>query len=168
MALEVEGSNPFTHPIFLLERTAISCIILFRCYGPVAQLAEQGTLNPKVQGSNPCRSTMKHKGREHMLPAFFFCSHVSPPRFPGWRHAIARLDGRSPTARFAVFTARSLRPRLCSSHAASPLLFSPRCEGDHHHEADYDDENPYLRYRPEEILRGQQLSGRLSQGNSSS
>ena len=61
MALEVEGSNPFTHPIFLLERTAISCIILFRCYGPVAQLAEQGTLNPKVQGSNPCRSTMKHE-----------------------------------------------------------------------------------------------------------
>ena len=74
MALEVEGSNPFTHPIFLLERTAISCIILFRCYGPVAQLAEQGTLNPKVQGSNPCRSTMKRKGREHMLPAFFFCA----------------------------------------------------------------------------------------------
>ena len=61
MALEVEGSNPFTHPIFLLERTAISCIILFRCYGPVAQLAEQGTLNPKVQGSNPCRSTMKYE-----------------------------------------------------------------------------------------------------------
>ena len=27
-------------------------------YGPVAQLVEQGTLNPKVQGSNPCRSTM--------------------------------------------------------------------------------------------------------------
>ena len=25
--------------------------------GPVAQLVEQGTLNPKVQGSNPCRST---------------------------------------------------------------------------------------------------------------
>ena len=28
-------------------------------YGPVAQLAEQGTLNPKVQGSNPCRSTIQ-------------------------------------------------------------------------------------------------------------
>jgi hypothetical protein len=32
----------------------------------VAQLAEQGTLNPKVQGSTPCASTIKgehHQGR---------------------------------------------------------------------------------------------------------
>ena len=46
-------------------------------YGPVAQLAEQGTLNPKVQGSNPCRSTIRFS--ERPLGRSFFISAI-PPR----------------------------------------------------------------------------------------
>ena len=41
----VEGSNPFARSIFL------PC-------GGVAQLAEQLTLNQRVQGSSPCTSTI--------------------------------------------------------------------------------------------------------------
>ena len=39
------GSSPIVHPTFL---------------GPLAQLVEQGTLNPKVIGSNPIRPTMSN------------------------------------------------------------------------------------------------------------
>lgn len=60
--------------------------------------------------------------------------------------ASLRRSGRFPTARFAVFTARSLRPRLCSSHAAGPLLFSPRCEDGHEHEVGDDYEEPCLEH----------------------
>ena len=42
----VVGSSPISHPIFFNTNT-----------GPLAQLAEQGTLNPKVRGSNPRRPT---------------------------------------------------------------------------------------------------------------
>ncbi len=38
----VVGSSPIVHPIL----------------GPLAQLAEQGTLNPKVVGSTPTRPTI--------------------------------------------------------------------------------------------------------------
>ena len=79
MALEVEGSNPFTHPIFLLARCLESCIISIRCCGPVAQLAEQGTLNPKVQGSNPCRSTIRNVRARSVCSKPFSCTRESRP-----------------------------------------------------------------------------------------
>jgi hypothetical protein len=44
----VVGSSPIAHPIF-------STVIP----GPLAQLVEQGTLNPKVIGSIPIRPTNK-------------------------------------------------------------------------------------------------------------
>ncbi len=41
----VVGSSPIVHPIL----------------GPLAQLAEQGTLNPKVVGSTPTRPTIQQR-----------------------------------------------------------------------------------------------------------
>ena len=50
MALVVEGSNPFTHP----KHPATNPRLLG---GPLAQLAEQVTLNHRVPGSSPGRLT---------------------------------------------------------------------------------------------------------------
>ena len=50
--------------------------------GPVAQLVEQGTLNPKVQGSNPCRSTIEYRSQVYRL-AFCFRSSMRSGRFEG-------------------------------------------------------------------------------------
>ena len=44
----VVGSSPISHPIFFNANI-----------GPLAQLVEQGTLNPKVGGSIPPRPTNK-------------------------------------------------------------------------------------------------------------
>ena len=46
----VAGSSPVAHPIFSKKRSTHKC-------GPLAQLVEQGTLNPKVVGSTPTRPT---------------------------------------------------------------------------------------------------------------
>ena len=59
------GFESLHPPHFSSPRAAKSCIIRFRCDGPLAQLAEQGTLNPKVRGSNPRRSTIKIQGHGH-------------------------------------------------------------------------------------------------------
>jgi hypothetical protein len=69
VALEAGGSSPLTHPIAFIPRAIFINLSIAQkskmliinpavFNGPVAQLAEQGTLNPKVQGSNPCRSTI--------------------------------------------------------------------------------------------------------------
>ena len=44
----------------------------FDSHGSLAQLVEQGTLNPKVEGSTPSRSTIRHSGRGSG-PGFFVC-----------------------------------------------------------------------------------------------
>ncbi len=46
--LVVVGSSPISHPIIFQSKT-----------GPLAQLVEQGTLNPKVVGSTPTRPTIQ-------------------------------------------------------------------------------------------------------------
>ena len=47
----VVGSSPIVHPIFLFF--SASAVL-----GPLAQLAEQLTLNQRVEGSNPSRPTI--------------------------------------------------------------------------------------------------------------
>lgn len=49
MTLSLAGSIPVAHPKALFD------------YRPLAQLAEQQTLNLTVQGSNPWRPTKQHK-----------------------------------------------------------------------------------------------------------
>ncbi len=56
----VEGSNPFARSSLRTGR-----VRGVFCYsGGVAQLAEQRTLNPRVQGSSPCASTTLRSLRE--------------------------------------------------------------------------------------------------------
>ena len=57
--VDVAGSNPVSRSIFLLaDRDNGSAL---RAQGPLAQVVEQGTLNPKVGGSNPSRPTRNTK-----------------------------------------------------------------------------------------------------------
>ena len=74
MAPKVAGSSPVTHPMCIDEDPAIagSSRVRMRArlapsrrfarmgerFGPLAQLVEQGTLNPKVTGSIPVRPTI--------------------------------------------------------------------------------------------------------------
>ena len=69
------GFESLHPPHFSSPRAAKSCIIRFRCDGPLAQLAEQGTLNPKVRGSNPRRSTIKMQGHGHFARDLSFSNH---------------------------------------------------------------------------------------------
>ncbi len=58
----VVGSSPIVHPI----------LFVVDVHGPLAQLAEQLTLNQRVEGSNPSRPTNKIKGLQCFhLQAFF-------------------------------------------------------------------------------------------------
>ena len=69
-------------------------------YGPVAQLVEQGTLNPKVQGSNPCRSTIEFQSSN---PGAFFMSR-----------GVARVRTREGARRQWRLAGRGRRPRPMS------------------------------------------------------
>lgn len=66
----------------------------------------------EVRGSNPLISTKNHQGPQG--PFYFPRAYVDTC----WVHkhtcvgTLSRFDGRSPTARFAVLTTRSLRPRF--------------------------------------------------------
>ena len=60
----VVGSNPIAHP-------SLSPRIVFLLQGPLAQLAEQLTLNQRVAGSNPARPTSKIKGLAFAGRPFF-------------------------------------------------------------------------------------------------
>ncbi len=51
----VEGSNPFAHPIFFDRKRFVEKRLAKE--GPLAQLAEQLTLNQRVPGSSPGRPT---------------------------------------------------------------------------------------------------------------
>src|SRR5580704_1291070 len=57
-----------------IERTRIAATLGNPC-GPLAQLVEQGTLNPKVEGSNPSRPTHS-KGAAN--DAFHRLRHAAP------------------------------------------------------------------------------------------
>ena len=66
------------------------CAILAKFYGPLAQLVEQGTFNPKVVSSSPTRSTTikSQVGRCKSLPTFFVFTH----RLPTYAHYLADRD----------------------------------------------------------------------------
>ncbi len=51
----VVGSSPIVHPSTILTIKVLSDTKNIAHSGPLAQLAEQGTLNPKVIGSIPIR-----------------------------------------------------------------------------------------------------------------
>ena len=76
----------------------------FSLFGSLAQLAEQGTLNPKVRGSNPRRSTIKTQRPGHMPWPFLMpmCAQAS-------RFAPTGASGRSPRSDGGVGQAVSPR-----------------------------------------------------------
>jgi hypothetical protein len=87
-----------TRPI---RRAARSLLTSGRCQrAPLAQLAEQRTLNPRVRGSSPWRRTRSDLGFYH--PRSFFCVRFVPMAAP-W--LLARTDpaiwGLSKTGRAA-------------------------------------------------------------------
>ena len=92
-------------------------------YGPVAQLAEQGTLNPKVQGSNPCRSTIqifeRPSGRSFLwvLLSNTDRSRSISPHTDGKPPFTLHADGRCPISGNSLFPRR-----LKGSVAANPQL----------------------------------------------
>jgi hypothetical protein len=56
----VEGSNPFTHPIFFVRYYHFGTRIVaaeYSLFGPLAQLVEQLTLNQRVRSSSLRRPT---------------------------------------------------------------------------------------------------------------
>ena len=58
MALEAGGSSPLAHPFYKEPRQGLRFSQTeFAVEALVAQLAEQGTLNPKVEGSIPSERT---------------------------------------------------------------------------------------------------------------
>ncbi len=107
----------------------------FSLFGSLAQLAEQGTLNPKVRGSNPRRSTIKTQRPGHMPRPFLMpminlqvsrerrAGRLAPTEASG---RPSRLDGRSPTAHFVVLSARSLN---LGSTACPTLGYLIMCHG---------------------------------------
>src|SRR4051794_38891258 len=62
------GRFPTTESTFTLPRLEADAATMARCRGPLAQLVEQGTLNPKVAGSTPARppssDSAKTRGRD--------------------------------------------------------------------------------------------------------
>ena len=84
--------------------------VFSKTHGDIAQLGERMTGSHEVRGSNPLISTKNHQGPQG--PFSFPRAYVDTC----WVHrhtcvgTLSRFDGRSPTARFAVLTTRSLRP----------------------------------------------------------
>ena len=64
----VVGSRPIVHPIFLFSSYAGRIDVSI---GPLAQLVEQWTLNPLVEGSNPSWPTKRIKELRVKRSSFF-------------------------------------------------------------------------------------------------
>ena len=59
----VVGSIPIVHPNYQRPDGRNRDVRIRVCdFGPLAQLVEQWTLNPLVEGSNPSRPTIKSRG----------------------------------------------------------------------------------------------------------
>ena len=60
--------------------------------GSLAQLVEQGTLNPKVEGSSPSWCTTEMLGQRLIVAGFFVASAAPIPRLPVFSGGKALLN----------------------------------------------------------------------------